>query len=303
MDTLQLFREELDRLADELSSKTGSLIDYLSPRGSSTRAFVAIALIGVLFSFLEVSLLLLLKPWLVKLLQQPAEAKVDQKAQLRKANDAATQAVARLVASVHHGIQVPVGMLLLLDPNFRNNRVYANSSVSYAMCYLSAGYFLHDLVMCLLRFSLEGPLYTIHALSCHMSYMFGAVTGFLHYHGAAFLMWEISTPCVHLRWFMYKAGLTHSIWYLVNGLMMIVTFFCCRIAWGYVGSYYLVNDVVGEQYRPGSPFPIAATVGYCFVAVVMNTLNTYWFVKMAAIAIAVFLKGKKVVEVTSHKDE
>ncbi|GIL84488.1 hypothetical protein Vretifemale_13150 [Volvox reticuliferus] len=286
-----------------LNDKDVLMTDLFIEKTSTSKQAPWLASTGAIFWLLEVASLLLFKPRLAKLLRQPAKAGMDQKAQLRKANDAATQAVARLVGSVHNTIQVPVGLLLLLDSQFRKDRVYANSSLSYAVCYLSAGYFLHDLFMCALRFSLEGPLYTIHALSSHMAYTFGAVTGFLHYYAPVFLMWEVSTPCVHLRWFMYKAGLANSVWYLVNGLMMIVAFFACRILWGYIGSYYLVTDVVGEQYRPGSPFPVAATMGYCLAAVVMNTLNTYWFLKMTVAAGAIFLKGKRGAEVGSHKDE
>ncbi len=102
---------------------------------------------------------------------------------------------------------------------------------------------------------------------------------------------------------MFKAGWANSIVYVINGLLMIAAFFGCRIVWGYFQSYFLVTDVVGEQYRAGSTFPLPATVAYCFVAVVMNSLNTYWFVKMVIAATAVLVKGKKAAEVGSHKDE
>ncbi|GLC37227.1 hypothetical protein PLESTB_000993600 [Pleodorina starrii] len=302
-DNLHLLHQELDRLVDGISAVTEPVLDHIAAKGSFLRAYVAIAGVGLLFWAVEAAMIILVKPLLLKVLRRPLNGKADAKVQLKKANEAATQAIARLVGSIHNSIQVPLGLLLLLDARFQGDRVYANSSLSYAMCYLSAGYFLHDLVMCAMRFALEGPLYTIHALACHIAYTFGAVTGFLHCHGAAFLMWEISTPFVHIRWFMYKAGWANSVIYVVNGLMMVAAFFGCRIAWGYYQSYMLVTDVVGERYRAGSSFPVAATVGYCLVAVVMNTLNTYWFVKMVAAAAAIVLKGKKGTDVGSHKDE
>lgn len=102
---------------------------------------------------------------------------------------------------------------------------------------------------------------------------------------------------------MYKAGLANTSMYVLNGLAMIVAFFGCRIVWGYIISYLLVNDVVGERFRPDSPFPVAATVGYCFVTVVTNSLNTFWFYKMVRAAVAMLIVGKKGTEVGSHKDE
>lgn len=43
-----------------------------------------------------------------------------------------------------------------------------------------------------------------------------------------FLMWEISTPCVYVRWFLYNLGKHDTKAYIVNGLLMLATFFCCR---------------------------------------------------------------------------
>lgn len=67
---------------------------------------VRLFLTGLVFWLVEATLLLLLKPVLVKVLRQPASGKVDAKAQLKKANGAATQAISRLVGSIHNGIQV-----------------------------------------------------------------------------------------------------------------------------------------------------------------------------------------------------
>ncbi|KAG2438784.1 hypothetical protein HXX76_005325 [Chlamydomonas incerta] len=238
------------------------------------------------------------------MLVQPPTKDADAKKQLRRAKGAAIQTVARIVGTVHNGLQVPLGLLILLDPRFQSNRVFQTTPLSYAVCYISAGYFFHDLIMCASRFALEGPLYTIHALVCHAAYAFGVTTGFIHYHGAAFLQWELSTTFVHLRWFMYKMGWANTRAYVLNGVSMVLVFFGCRIVWGYIESVVLVGDVLRERWVPGgSPFPVGGTVGYCVAAVVMNTLNTYWFYKMLTAALAVLLGGKKASDVSTHKDD
>lgn len=43
-----------------------------------------------------------------------------------------------------------------------------------------------------------------------------------------FLMWELSTPCVYVRWFLYHLGKHDTKAYLINGLTMMATFFFCR---------------------------------------------------------------------------
>ncbi|KAG2453358.1 hypothetical protein HYH02_001582 [Chlamydomonas schloesseri] len=268
------------------------------------RDYAAIGAIALAFWAVELVLLTILVPPLTQVLLQPPNKGADAKKQLKRARGAAVQTVARIVGTVHNTLQVPLGLLLLLDPRFSSNRVFQTSPLSYAVCYISAGYFLHDLVMCASRFALEGPLYTIHALVCHAAYAFGVTTGFIHYHGAAFLQWELSTTFVHLRWFMYKAGLANTTVYVLNGIAMVAVFFACRIAWGYIESVVLVGDVLRERWVPGgSPFPVGGTVGYCIAAVVMNSLNTYWFYKMFTAALAVLLGGKKASDVSSHKDD
>lgn len=55
--------------------------------------------------------------------------------------------------------------------------------------------------------------------------------------GAGFLLWELSTPFVHLRWLLHKSGRERARLYVVNGLVMMVVFFLCRPVWGTWLSY------------------------------------------------------------------
>jgi hypothetical protein len=57
--------------------------------------------------------------------------------------------------------------------------------------------------------------------------------------GAAFLMWEVSTPFVYMRWFLFTLGKSQSKAYIVNGLLMVATFFVFRNIMG-----------VGERHIP-----------------------------------------------------
>jgi hypothetical protein len=55
--------------------------------------------------------------------------------------------------------------------------------------------------------------------------------------GAGFLLWELSTPFVHLRWLLLKSGRDKQKLYATNGLLMMVVFFLCRPVWGTWLSY------------------------------------------------------------------
>lgn len=61
------------------------------------------------------------------------------------------------------------------------------------------GYFLYDTLECILRFEHEGPEFLAHGVFCLA--VFGALVHIrcVHWFGAGFLMWEISTPFVHFR--------------------------------------------------------------------------------------------------------
>lgn len=264
-----------------------------APPLARTYGEVVVAAFG--FWVLEMVLIWLLTGPLLRLLRTDKRDK--------KAKTTATLAVARITGAIHNAIQIPLGLILLLDPHCYNDRITGTTPLSRTTMLISAGFFGHDLIMCLKRFASEGPLYTFHAAVCHAAYTFAIHTGFLHYHGAAFLMWELSTPFVHLRWFMHKMKLDHTQGYLVNGFLMIAAFFFARIVWGYYAGYLLVMDVVGERYKvPASPFPVWGTVAYCLVAIAMNSLNSFWFWKMADRALQV-LRGKSGSEVSKDKDE
>jgi hypothetical protein len=58
-----------------------------------------------------------------------------------------------------------------------------------------------------------------------------------HCQGAGFLLWELSTPFVHLRWLLHKSGRDGGRLYLINGLVMMAVFFLCRPLWGTWLSY------------------------------------------------------------------
>jgi hypothetical protein len=55
--------------------------------------------------------------------------------------------------------------------------------------------------------------------------------------GAGFLLWELSTPFVHYRWFLLKSGQTKTRTYVTNGVIMGVVFLACRPIWGTFLSY------------------------------------------------------------------
>ena len=58
--------------------------------------------------------------------------------------------------------------------------------------------------------------------------------------GAAFLLWECSTPFVYARWFLFTLGKSETKAYIINGLCMLASFFIFRNVMG-VGALFLLS--------------------------------------------------------------
>lgn len=105
--------------------------------------------------------------------------------------------------------------------------------------------------------------------------------------GAAFLMWELSTPFVNVRWLLAKMGRDTSRLYVANGLAMVVVFFLCRNVWGTYCSvrFFQATQAELDSPRPGG-FSAGGIWGYRIANVSLNLLNLYWFTLMVRKAAA-----------------
>jgi hypothetical protein len=123
-----------------------------------------------------------------------------------------------------------------------------------------------------------------------------------------------------MHWFMDKLKLTGSIYQLINGVILISTFFFCRLVWGSINSVLVFRDIwmamqnggvaglddnLGFKYGldqstsavtshsqtsggqedvmrfAGSrSLPAWLALSYLASNIVLNVLNWYWFAKM-----------------------
>lgn len=231
---------------------------------------------AVAFTILEHSLLWALTPWIASL---PVTG--DDTRQKRRHNRVvAVEGVTKITGTIHNIIQIRHAYLVLMDAAIRSDRLHATSDTSMLMMHISAGFFLQDLINCIFRFSTEGPLYLLHAACCSSMFLYCGTSGHGHYYGAAFLMWECSTLFVHLRWLLFKVGLSGGSLYVANSTCMVVTFFCCRICWGYaitVRQFVDSHRAFIASHNGDAPIPRTALVFFVCVTLAMNSLNTWWF--------------------------
>ncbi|KAI9857492.1 MAG: hypothetical protein M1813_008242 [Trichoglossum hirsutum] len=126
---------------------------------------------------------------------------------------------------------------------------------------------------------------------------------FVHYYGPTFILYELSSPFLNFHWFFDKLHMTGSKAQLYNGLMLLATFFSCRLVWGTYQSIRVYQDVWAALQNPGPGYrrssasaagdeddmmrfsgsqvvPVWLAITYLGSNVILNTLNFYWFGKM-----------------------
>lgn len=151
-----------------------------------------------------------------------------------------------------------------------------HSIVSTFSLGVSVGYFLCDLGMIIWLYpSLGGLEYVVHHLLSMVSVLYAMLTGEGQVYTFMVLLSEVTTPAVNLRWYLDAAGMKKSKLYVINGLMMFLTWLVARIVlfmylFYHISAHY---DQVVQLHK----------LGYLLVMVVpsvLSIMNFLWFVKI-----------------------
>ena len=78
-------------------------------------------------------------------------------------------------------------------PELAANRLIAKTPASMAMLCISAGYFIYDAAVSIVRY--EGIAYLLHGVIAGILYTYGAMTGFLSYYGEPFRQFQPGESC------------------------------------------------------------------------------------------------------------
>ena len=180
---------------------------------------------------------------------------------------------------MRYALQFPYAFKVLQDPYMKQDTLYSQTRDSQTCMSLAAGYFLYDLFICIYRYSENGPAFFLHGFVCCLAYAYPILSGHLHYMGASFLMWEISTPFLYFRWYLIKAGKGHTMLMHIANMLFAVAFFGCRIVYGPIMSWNFWKssglDLANPRVVDG--IPSAVTYSYRTAMFVLNGLNYYWF--------------------------
>lgn len=134
---------------------------------------------------------------------------------------------------------------------------------------------------------------------------------FVNYYASTFILYELSSPFLNIHWFCDKLNKTGSTIQFVNGIVLLCTFFSCRIIWGSYQSVRVFSDVyhaykagtitlfdvdVGKlstttatsavlktdmmRFAEGQTVPLWLAGAYLASNLTLNGLNWFWFGKM-----------------------
>ncbi|MCJ1293390.1 hypothetical protein MMC34_004944 [Xylographa carneopallida] len=186
-------------------------------------------------------------------------------------------------------------------------RVYGYTGADGMIQGFAAGYFLWDLCISVMHVDVFGWGMLAHAVSALVVFSLG-FRPFVNFYAPTFILYELSSPFLNIHWFCDKLHLTGSRIQLYNGLVLLATFFSCRLVWGTYQSVRVYQDVWAAIHSPGvlpilatntttttadleshaeilrfqgdGVIPIWLACTYLGSNIVLNTLNFYWFGKM-----------------------
>lgn len=151
---------------------------------------------------------------------------------------------------------------------------------------MSLGYFLWDLLLCLLYPRKMGYDMLIHAVVCTAGYTL-AMQPCMTYEATALLLFEWSTPFLHA----YRLAQSYQWslkWQLYLSLTFAAMFFLFRIVWG---TYFVFLRVLPQLYVHYSQGRISGAMACVASTIVLGSfgLNVMWFRRM----LQVFAGNKK----------
>lgn len=167
--------------------------------------------------------------------------------------------------------------------------VLAASETSVVYYAFTVGYFIWDLVQCLLDFEHQGLAFTIHAFFGVVSlappiFLGEKMPHLILYYGVAIWLFELSTPFLNLRGFLFTLKQEKGLVYAVNNILFLISFTLARIVMGVP----LCASFVSQAYSIDAPLPTWMRVMWMLAGTTSAGLNIMWFYKVIA---AVLLRG------------
>ena len=165
-----------------------------------------------------------------------------------------------------------------------------NSPLSYMCCHALLGYTVWDsLPLIYYRKSWGGfGMYCMHHTATIVGWGLAAATGLGHNFAVPVQMFEATGPFTNLRWFLSTAGLKSGTLYIINGLLMFLSFLLLRVVlnlWIGYAVLWAQRDALFSQAPPVFAFAVPP------LYVINVCLQLMWFQKICKGIVALLAGG------------
>lgn len=167
----------------------------------------------------------------------------------------------------------------LFDGPTWEDKIWGTSYLPRATIALTAGYISCDLIIMLIGFPLkESIFYILHHVAVLGAFAANVLYGPLTFFANIRVNAEFSTPFVNLRWMLYLLGYKDTKLYMYNGFAMLGAFFAVRVGILPVFYYFMLKSFFEEGFQR---LPVWMTLICLVSSIGLDSINVYWFFKMA----------------------
>jgi len=184
-----------------------------------------------------------------------------------------------VVSQVHCVVIVPLALWVIWTekPGREGDAAFGWDEKAGVAHAIACGYFLWDTMDAVLNVTYADIGFVLHGIACFAIYLM-SFKPFVAYYGTRCLLWETSTFLLNIHWFLDKTGRTGTRVQLVNGILLILTFFFVRIVYGGLISLHFFRTLLNIY----DDVPLSYTLVYGTGNFLLMGLNFFWFYKMIA---------------------
>ncbi|XP_066280297.1 TLC domain-containing protein 4-B-like [Branchiostoma lanceolatum] len=181
------------------------------------------------------------------------------------------------MSAFHGAVAGGMGLYVFLCPGgtLPDQIWYESPPFRYTVC-IVMGYAKADTLLMVLNTCLQDRIMITHHVVMYTAAYAGSVIPVLPYYGNLWPLMELSSPFVHLRLILYRLGQERSRLYMLNGILMLVTFFTCRVAPIPLWFQLAEPMATGQLHEIGPLLLFAVTI----LNPTIYGMNLYWFTKM-----------------------
>lgn len=192
------------------------------------------------------------------------------------------QELAVKVTSIIHAVYTAYYANLYLQ-EFKDSEInfFKYSENAESIANVAAGFFIADLILCIILIEEHGIQFVVHAIAALGGSLYVSLSGVGHQYFLELLLFEASTPFLHIGALLIDYGYGKTIIFNINNLIFLLTFAYFRLYKGIPTILNMCNMLITER-----PISDIAILFFVCSSGAMSTLNIYWFYKICRRAVS-----------------